>query len=81
MDRRKFLNLSGLGITSFTITGFIPKTVQEITGGLNVISNINAVVNPVVVATWDAGLAANLAAWKVIGIGQQLLIFPSVDVK
>ena len=73
MNRRKFLNLSGLGISSFTITGFIPKTVQDITGGTNTISNLNAVVNPVVVATWDAGLAANLAAWKVIGMGGKAL--------
>jgi len=73
MDRRKFLNLSGLGISSFTITGFIPKTVQEITGGSNTINNLNVVVNPVVVATWDAGLAANLAAWKIIGMGGKAL--------
>ncbi len=73
MDRRKFLNLSGLGISSFTITGFIPKSVQGITGGSNTISNMNPVVNPVVVATWDAGLAANLAAWKIIGIGGKAL--------
>ena len=73
MDRRKFLNLSGLGISSFTITGFIPKTVQEITGGSNTINNLNVLVNPVVVATWDAGLAANLAAWKIIGMGGKAL--------
>jgi len=73
MDRRKFLNLSGLGISSFTITGFIPKTVQDITGGSNIITHMNAVVNPVVVATWDAGLAANLAAWKIIGTGGKAL--------
>ncbi len=73
MDRRKFLNLSGLGISSFTITGFIPKSVQGITGGSNTISNMNPVVNPVVVATWDAGLAANMAAWKIIGIGGKAL--------
>jgi len=72
MDRRKFLNLSGLGISSFTITGFIPKTVQDITGDSNKISNMNSVVNAVVVSTWDAGLAANLAAWKVIGTGGRL---------
>ena len=69
MDRRKFLNLSSLGISSFTITGFIPNTVQEIAVGANAISNIN----PVVVATWDAGLAANLAAWKILGNGGKAL--------
>ncbi len=30
-------------------------------------------MNPVVVATWDAGLAANLAAWKIIGAGGKAL--------
>ena len=73
INRRKFLNLSGLGISSFTITGFIPKSVQDISGGSNLINNMNAVVNPVVVATWDAGLAANMAAWKIIGKGGKAL--------
>jgi N4-(beta-N-acetylglucosaminyl)-L-asparaginase len=65
MDRRKFLNLSGLGISSFTITGFIPKSIQTM--------NEQEPINPVVVSTWDAGLAANLAAWKVIGVGGKAL--------
>ena len=57
MDRRKFLNLSSLGITSFTLSGFIPTI------------NNTIEVTPVVASTWDAGLAANLAAWKVLGVG------------
>jgi len=62
INRRKFLNLSGLGISSFTIAGFIPKSLQDISGS-----------SPIVVSTWDAGLAANLAAWKVIGAGGKAL--------
>jgi len=61
MDRRKFLNLSGLGITSFTISGFIPAIHNQIE------------VAPIVAATWDAGLAANLAAWKVLSAGGKAL--------
>ena len=57
MDRRKFINLSSLGITSFTLSGFIPT------------SNHLLLVHPVVASTWDAGLAANLAAWKILGAG------------
>ena len=57
MDRRKFINLSSLGITSFTLSGFIPT------------SNHLPLVHPVVASTWDAGLAANLAAWKILGAG------------
>ncbi len=65
MDRRKFLNLSSLGISSFTLTGFIPTSNKTINTNSKVLNRIN----PVVVSTWDAGIAANLAAWKVIGNG------------
>jgi len=61
MNRRKFINLSSLGATGFTISGFIPS-----------ISKNNS-VNPIVVATWDAGLAANQAAWKVLNAGGKAL--------
>ena len=44
MDRRKFINLGGIGISSFTLSGFIPK---------------NLVKKPIVISTWDAGIAAN----------------------
>ncbi|MEI7588501.1 MAG: N(4)-(beta-N-acetylglucosaminyl)-L-asparaginase [Chitinophagia bacterium] len=61
MNRRNFINLSSLGVTGFTIQGFIPS-----------IAN-NSNISPMVVATWDAGLAANLAAWKVLGAGGKAL--------
>ena len=54
MDRRKFINLGSLGISGFTLSGFIPK---------------NWVTHPIVLSTWDAGLAANVGAWKVLGAG------------
>jgi len=57
MNRRRFINLSSLGITSFTLSGFIPTSKQL------------PFVHPIVASTWDAGLAANLAAWKILGAG------------
>ena len=39
MDRRKFLNLGGLGISSFTITGFIPKSIQTLNGKEPIVLN------------------------------------------
>ncbi|MFZ9472502.1 MAG: N(4)-(beta-N-acetylglucosaminyl)-L-asparaginase [Sediminibacterium sp.] len=56
LNRRGFIHLSSLGITSFTIPGFIKNT-----------ANISK--KPIVVSTWDAGLNANVAAWKVLSAG------------
>jgi len=58
MDRRKFINLGGLGISSFTLSSFVPP--QNIKG-------------PLVVSTWDAGIAANAGAWTILGSGGNAL--------
>ena len=58
MDRRKFINLGGLGVTSFTLSSFVPQ--QNIKG-------------PLVVSTWDAGIAANAGAWTILGSGGKAL--------
>lgn len=60
MDRRKFINLSGLGMTSFTIPNFLPSLIDS--KGTNKIQ-------PIVASTWDAGMNANLAAWSVLKNG------------
>ncbi len=60
MDRRKFINLSGLGITSFSIPNFIPT----MTG-----TNDANKIQPIVASTWDAGMRANVAAWPVLKNG------------
>jgi N4-(beta-N-acetylglucosaminyl)-L-asparaginase len=54
MDRRKFINLGGLGISSFTLSGFLPKSI---------------VPRPIVLSTWDSGIAANIGAWTVLRDG------------
>ena len=61
MDRRKFINLSGLGITSFSIPNFIPSL------------NASNLIQPIVASTWDAGLRANVAAWEVLKNGGNAL--------
>ncbi len=61
MDRRKFINLSGLGITSFSIPNFIQST------------NPSNSIQPIVASTWDAGLRANVAAWEVLKNGGNAL--------
>ena len=69
MDRRKFLNLGSVGISSFTLTGFIPASASFLNSENKNLKNMNTGIPPVVVSTWDAGIAANLAAWKIIGNG------------
>ena len=56
INRRGFIHLSSLCLTSFTIPGFLKNTAS---------TNMQ----PIVVSTWDAGLNANLAAWKVLSAG------------
>ena len=60
INRRGFIHLSSLGLTSFTIPSFLKNTPL-----------INQ--QPIVVSTWDAGLNANLAAWKVLSAGGSAL--------
>lgn len=57
MNRRGFINLSSLGITSFTLPQFIQP------------SKGTPIQKPIVAATWDAGINANAAAWKVLAAG------------
>jgi N4-(beta-N-acetylglucosaminyl)-L-asparaginase len=56
LNRRGFIHLSSLGLTSFTIPGFIKNAPLY-------------AKKPIVVSTWDAGLNANVAAWKVLSAG------------
>ncbi|MFM7720652.1 MAG: isoaspartyl peptidase/L-asparaginase family protein [Sediminibacterium sp.] len=61
MNRRKFINLSGLGITSFSIPNFIQSTIPT------------SSIQPIVASTWDAGLRANVAAWDILKNGGKSL--------
>ena len=58
MLRRKFLQLSSLGIGSFSLSGFTPAADTR---------------KPIVISTWDAGIAANKAAWEILGKGGRAL--------
>ena len=50
-SRRKFLQVGGLGLGSFSLAGFAPKYAGK---------------KPIVLSTWDAGIRANKAAWNVL---------------
>lgn len=59
LHRRKFLQLGSLGLGSFSFSGF---------------TAVKAVARkPIVISTWDAGIAANQAAWKVLSKGGRAL--------
>ena len=52
MQRRKFLELSSLGLSGLTLPLFSYKNV--------------VVKKPIVISTWDAGIKANKAAWEIL---------------
>ena len=59
LQRRKFIALSSLGLTSFSFAGFTAGKI--------------AARKPIVISTWDAGIAANQAAWKILSKGGRAL--------
>jgi N4-(beta-N-acetylglucosaminyl)-L-asparaginase len=59
LNRRKFIQAAA--ITG--ITGFLPKKMKGEPG------TVSSKIYPVVISTWDAGLAANKGAWDVLSIG------------
>lgn len=60
INRRNFINLSSLGIAGFTLQGFINTSKVK-------------VQKPIVIATWDAGMNANIGAWEVLSKGGSAL--------
>ena len=57
LQRRKFLELSSLGLSALTFSGFTPK------------SNKPVGKKPIVISTWGEGINANKAAWAVLKNG------------
>src|SRR5262245_51665570 len=62
-NRRKFLHASALG----SLGVLLGKVAKGNPGSLSVTGK------PVVISTWDAGLAANKGAWKVLSTGGRAL--------
>ena len=58
MQRRKFLQLGSLGLSVFSFSSF---------------KSIDPIRKPIVISTWDAGIEANKAAWKVLRNGGNAL--------
>jgi len=64
-SRRKFLKASSLGLSYVALN---PKAVAAMDQGLPV-----APTKPIVISTWDFGIAANQAAWQVLSPGGRAL--------
>ena len=65
MKRRLFLNLTALA--SFAL--FIPKSIAKVKSD-PIKSNLDRVKKkPVIISTWNHGLAANKAAWEKLETG------------
>lgn len=59
MNRKHFLRLSSLGLASLSVKKSAAFT--------------PAAQKPIVLSTWDSGMAVNAAAWKVLGAGGRAL--------
>ena len=58
MQRRKFLEVGSLGLSALGFSSFKnPQTIKK----------------PIVISTWDAGIAANKAAWQILRKGGRAL--------
>ena len=58
LHRRRFLQMGSLGLSAFSFKGSTANT---------------AVRKPIVISTWEAGIEANAAAWKVLRNGGRAL--------
>ncbi len=58
MQRRRFLELGSLGLSAITFSAF---------------KSDKKVIKPIVISTWDAGIAANKAAWQILRSGGKAL--------
>jgi N4-(beta-N-acetylglucosaminyl)-L-asparaginase len=54
MNRKKFLKLSSLGLSSLGLSSSVMG------------SSEGAVQKPIVISTWESGMAVNAAAWKIL---------------
>lgn len=70
MSRRNFLKTSALGVGGILLAKCTPKT-EELPVEENKSTSI--VTKPIVVSTWNHGLAANKAAWEILENGGNAL--------
>ena len=59
-NRRKFIKTAALGSAAFALSSFKTKIVVVSE------SSLNKVKKPIVLSTWNFGLQANEAAWKIL---------------
>ena len=69
LQRRRFLHQSMLGITAFMNRQLFTSSYQTVKG------------KPVVISTWNEGIAANKGAWEILGKGGRALDAVEAGVK
>ena len=67
-SRRKFIKLSVLGSAALVAPRAVSATLEN-----NPKSTKNKVTKPLVISTWNHGIAANAAAWKILDKGGKAL--------
>lgn len=60
INRRNFINISSLGLAGISLNAFANNGIKK-------------VEQPIVIATWEAGLNANKAAWEILNNGGNAL--------
>ena len=65
MSRRKFLKTSSLAVGAVLLSKCTNATESELTAAVSQ-SNNSQIIKPLVISTWNHGLAANKAAWAIL---------------
>ena len=71
-NRRNFIKLSALGGAA-VITNACLGSTNEKSNGRSEAESGKKVTKPIVIATWDHGVEANAAAWKILEKGGNAL--------
>ncbi len=82
MSRRKFLKTSALGVGGILLTKCTSTNKEVKTQDTKIPAIANKPANkPIVISTWNHGMAANMAAWKILENGGNALDAVEVGVR
>ncbi len=73
MSRRKFLKTSALGVGAVLLAKCTSATPEEKSEDTEVTTTPKTTTKPIVISTWNHGLAANKAAWEILEKGGNAL--------
>lgn len=73
MERRDFIKLGGGGLAILTTMGASCSPNTQPNGTVPPAGNTHSSQKPIVISTWDFGVAANQAAWSILSTGGRAL--------